>query len=296
MGNAAIDDDAKLKLTYINFCLLLYKEIENYVFSFFAKRIKQFCLSPEAKDYEVENKKYTELKKINKNKSFNLYIEDILEFDPNFITLFQILKKSDSFLASRNIFINHIILSPYYFLSIIKFILRTIFLIIYFYNTIKDDTYVCSYNLAFNYTMTNETFFPNINNIYWNNNSFGNDLFSNYSYWPCKLGKCKVDKVILNKIKILRIVYFILFEVPLIFYGMYFLKTFKKFKFKKMYITSYQVAEYILLLIIFIINLTDTKSCFYSEENPKIFYKEHKRNYNYLLLLCDIIINKFSLN
>ena len=55
MGNAAIDDDAKLNLTYFNFCLLLYKEIENYVFSFFAKRIKQFCLSPEAKDYEVEN-------------------------------------------------------------------------------------------------------------------------------------------------------------------------------------------------------------------------------------------------
>ena len=145
--------------------------------------------------------------------------------------------------------------------------------------------------------MTNETFFPIINNTYSNNNnSFGNNLFSNYSYWLCKLGKCKVEKVILNKIKILRIVYFILFEVPLIIYGMYFLKTFKKLKFKKKYIISYQVAEYILLLIIFIINLTDTKSCFYSEENPKIFYKENKRNYNFLLILCDIIINKFSLN
>ena len=59
--------------------------------------------------------------------------------------------------------------------------------------------------------MTNESFFPIINNTYSNNNFFDNDLFSNYSYWPCKLGKCKVEKVILNEIKILRIVYFILF-------------------------------------------------------------------------------------
>ena len=96
---------------------------------------------------------------------------------------------------------------------------------------------------------------------------------------PCKLGKCKVEKVRLNKIKILRIVYFTLFEVPLILYGICFLRTFKRFKFKKKYIILYQFAEYILLLFLFIVNLTDTKSCFYSEDNPKIFYKENKRNY-----------------
>ena len=295
MGNDNITDDVKTNLTYINFCLLLFKEIEDYFLSFFEKRIKQFYLSPKAKDYQSNNTKYAELKKTNKTKSFYLYIEDILEFDPNFNTLFKILKKSDTFLANRNNFIYYIKLSPYYILSIIKFILKTIILIIYFYYTIKDDTYVCSYNLVFNYTMTNESFFPINNNTNSNIISFCNDLFNNYSYWSCELGKSKVEKG-KNEIKILRIVYFILFEMPLIFYGMYFLKTFKKFKFKKMYIILYQVAEYILLLIIFIVNLTDTKICFYSEDNPKIFYKENKRNYNFLLILCDIIINKFSLN
>jgi len=294
MGNDIINDDVKTKLTYFNFGLLLIKEIEIYFFSFFEKRIKQFCLSPVA--YEARNKQYIELIERNENIHFDLYIEDILEFDPNFNTLFQILRKYASFIASRNYFIINIKLSPYYILSIIKFILKTIILIIYFYYTIKEDTYVCSYNLAFNITKTNESFFPIINNTYSNNNLFDNDLFSNYSYWPCKLGKCKVEKVILNEIKILRIVYFILFEIPIIFYGMYFLKTFKKFKFKKKYIIIYQVAEYLLLLSIFIVNLTDSKSCFYSDDNPKIFYKESKRSYNFLLILCDKIINKFSLN
>ena len=278
MGNDTINDDVKTNLTYLNFCLLLYKEIEDYFFSFFKKRIKQFYLSAEAKFYEAENTKYHELKNINKCITFDLYIEDILKFDPNFNTIFQILKKTNTFLASRNYVIAYIKLSPYYIISIIKFILRTTILIIYFSYTIKDDIYVCSYNLAFNYTMTHESFCIINNNTYSNKNSFGNDLFSNYSYWPCKLGKCKVEKVRLNKIKILRIVYFILFEVPLILYGICFLGTFKRFKFKKKYIILYQFAEYILLLFLFIVNLTDTKSCFYSEDNPKIFYKENKIN------------------
>jgi len=271
MGNATINDDVQTKFTYFNFCLILYKEIEDYVLSFFIKRIKQFYLSPVARDYESKNKKYAELNEIDKI-SFELYIEDILEFDHSFNTIFQIWKKFPTFIAARNNVISYIKLSPYYILSIIKFYLRTIILIVYFYYTIKDDTYECSYNLAFNYTMINESFFPINNNTNTNNNSFGNDLFSNYSYWVCKLGKCKVEKVILNKIKKLRIVYFILFEIPLIFYGMYFLITFKRFKFTKKYIIIYQVSEYLLLLILFIVNLTDTKSCFYSEENPKIFF------------------------
>jgi len=253
MGNATINDDVKTKFTYFNFCLILYKEIEDYFLSFFEKRIKQFCLSPIAKDYKSENKKYSELKEIDRI-SFNLYIEDILEFDPNFKAIFQVMKKISAFLATRNYVISFIKISPYYILTIIKFYLRTIILIAYFYYTIKDDTYKCSYNLAVNYTVTNESFFPINNNTNTNNNSFDNNLFSNYSYWLCKLGKCKVEKVILNEIKILRIVYFILFEMPLIFYGMYFLKTFKKFKFTKKYIIIYQVSEYILLIILFVFN------------------------------------------
>ena len=149
--------------------------------------------------------------------------------------------------------------------------------------------------------MTNNTFFSiikntYIDNSYSNNNSFDNDLFNNYSYWPCKLGKCKVEKVIYGKIKILRVVYFIFFDLPLIVHGFYFLIIFKKFEFKILYIILYQVAEYIVLLIIFIINLRDTQSCFYSKDNPKIFYKENIKNYYLLLILFDKIFNKFSLN
>ena len=49
-------------------------------------------------------------------------------------------------------------------------------------------------HIAFNYIMTNNSFFSIINNIYidysYSNNSFfDNDLFNNYHYWPCKLGK-----------------------------------------------------------------------------------------------------------
>ena len=158
--------------------------------------------------FYLENKRYIDLKEEDEIRVFNLYIEDILEFDPNFNTIFKILQKSVKFFASRNNFINNIKLSPYYILSIIKFIIKTIILIIYFYYTIKDDTYVCSYNLAFNYTMTNESFFPIKNNTISNINSFCNDLCSNHSYWSCELGKCKVVKVIiLNEIKIYILFY-----------------------------------------------------------------------------------------
>ena len=86
--------------------------------------------------------------------------------------------------------------------------------------------------------MTNNTFFSIINNTYIDNsysmyNSFHKDLFNNYSYWPCKLGKCKVEKIKFGKIKILRVVYFIFFDLPLIAHGIYFLLTFKNLNLKK---------------------------------------------------------------
>ena len=67
-----------------------------------------------------------------------------------------------------------------------------------------------------------------------------------------------IKKVKYGKIIILRVVYFVFFNLPLIAHGFYFLKSFKKFEFKKLYIISYQVAEYMFLLNIFIINFTDT--------------------------------------
>jgi hypothetical protein len=49
MGNDTINDDVKTNLSYFNFCLVLYQEIEDYFLSFFEKRIKQFYLSPKEK-------------------------------------------------------------------------------------------------------------------------------------------------------------------------------------------------------------------------------------------------------
>ena len=85
--------------------------------------------------------------------------------------------------------------------------------------------------------------------------------------------------------------YFIIFNLPFIVHGIYFLKTFKKFNIHKWIIILYQVADYILLFIIFIVNLIDTQSYFYSEDNPNIFHKQNK-SYNLLIILLDYwIIN-----
>ena len=148
MGNYIISEDGIMNLTFFNFILILFKEIGDFFYSFFAKRIKQFSLLPGAKDYNVNNIYYNELKEKKENISFDLYIEDILEFDPNFKTIFQILQKNNNFIAKRRNFIMFIKKSPYYCLSILKFLLRAIILIIYFYYTIKDNIYVCSYKLA----------------------------------------------------------------------------------------------------------------------------------------------------
>ena len=299
MRNDNPSEHVIINLTFLNFIKLLLKEIGDYFYSFFEKKIKQFSLLPGAKDPEGKIVYYNELKEKEKI-SFDLYIEDILEFDPKFKNIFQLYQKF-KILAIRSSFIQYLKTSPYYLISFIKFLLSAIILVFYFCYTINGNDYVCSYNLAFNYTMTNNTFFSIINNTYIDNsysinNSFHKDLFNNYSYWPCKLGKCKVEKIKFGKIKILRVVYFIFFDLPLIAHGIYFLFTFKKFEFKKSHIILYQLAEYIVLLIIFIINLIDTQSCFYSDDDPKIFYKENIKNYNLLLILFDKIFNKFSLN
>ena len=83
MGNNIINDEVKMNLTYTNFCLILFKEIWDFFYSFFKKWIKQFSLSPGAEDYLGGNTKYNELKEKNEKIYFDLYIEDVLEFDPN---------------------------------------------------------------------------------------------------------------------------------------------------------------------------------------------------------------------
>ena len=192
------------------------KETEDYFYSFFEKRIKQFSLIPGAKDYEKEGKLYSSLKEKKENISFDLYIEDILQFDRSFRTIFKIFQNSHEIIANRKNFIVYIKSSTYYLLSILKFFLSSLILITYFCYTINDNNYVCLNESAFNNTKTNNTF---INNSYSNNNSFDNDLPNNYSYWYCDKGKCKVDKVKYEKIKILRVVFF---DIPLIVHGINF--------------------------------------------------------------------------
>lgn len=84
------------------------KETEDYFYSFFEKRIKQFSLIPGAKDYEKEGKLYSALKEKKKNISFDLYIEDILQFDQSFRTIFQIFQNSHEMIANRKNFIVYI--------------------------------------------------------------------------------------------------------------------------------------------------------------------------------------------
>ena len=265
MGNIIINENIIMNLTCLNLLSTLLKETLDYFYSFFEKRIKQFSLIPGAKDYEDENKLYSALKEKKENIYFDLYIEDILQFDQSFRTIFQIFQNSHVFFADRKNFIVYIKSSTYYLLSILKFFLSSLILITYFCYTINDNNYVCLNESAFNNTMTNNTF---INNSYSNNNSFDNDLPNNYSYWYCDKGKCKVDKVKYGKIKILRVVYFVFFDIPLIAHGIYFLKSFKKLEFKKKYIISYQAAEYIFLLRMFFFNFRDTQSSFSSKDGP----------------------------
>ena len=62
MGNNIINENIIMNLTCLNFFWILLKETEDYFYSFFEKRIKQFSLIPGAKDYEKEGKLYSALK------------------------------------------------------------------------------------------------------------------------------------------------------------------------------------------------------------------------------------------
>ena len=108
MGNNIINENIIKNLTCLNFFLILMKETGDYFYSFFEKRIKQFSLIPGAKDYEKEDKLYSALKENKENISFDLYIEDILQFDQSFRTIFQIFQKSHEMIANRKNFIVYI--------------------------------------------------------------------------------------------------------------------------------------------------------------------------------------------
>ena len=105
MGNIIINENIIMNLTCLNLLSTLLKETLDYFYSFFEKRIKQFSLIPGAKDYEKEKKLYSALKEKKENIYFDLYIEDILQFDQSFRTIFQIFQNSHVFFANRKNFI-----------------------------------------------------------------------------------------------------------------------------------------------------------------------------------------------
>jgi hypothetical protein len=106
MRNDNPSEHVIINLTFLNFIKLLLKEIGDYFYSFFEKKIKQFSLLPGAKDPEGKIVYYNELKEKEKI-SFDLYIEDILEFDPKFKIIFQLYQKS-KVLAKRSSFIQYL--------------------------------------------------------------------------------------------------------------------------------------------------------------------------------------------
>ena len=108
MGNNIINENIIMNLTCLNFFWILLKETEDYFYSFFEKRIKEFSLIPGAKDYEKEGKLYSSLKEKKENISFDLYIEDILQFDRSFRTIFKIFQNSHEIIANRKNFIVYI--------------------------------------------------------------------------------------------------------------------------------------------------------------------------------------------
>ena len=108
MGNNIINENIIKNLTCLNFFLILMKETGYYFYSFFEKRIKQFSLISGAKDFEKENKFYSTLKEKKENITFDLYIEDILQFNQSFRTIFHIFQKSHKLFANRKNFIVYI--------------------------------------------------------------------------------------------------------------------------------------------------------------------------------------------
>ena len=107
MGNDNPSEHVIMNLTCLNFLKLLLKEIGDYFYSFFEKKLSNFPFYQEQKIMKERMLIIVQLKEKKENISFDLYIEDILEFDPKFKIIFQLYQKS-KVLAKRSSFIQYL--------------------------------------------------------------------------------------------------------------------------------------------------------------------------------------------
>ncbi len=113
------------------------------------------------------------------------------------------------------------------------------------------------------------------------------------NYWECQSKhKCKVNKRIW--INILRFIYYIVYYIFYYIYQLVLLYRFDSWKIrqlqrKKKYIIIYKSCEYILLLIIIIIDFTVEPKCYNSKNNSQLYVKINEYKFNVLLPILSII-------
>ena len=92
--------------------------------------------------------------------------------------------------------------------------------------------------------------------------------------------------------KALKLLYFIVFDLPLIIYKLQFLFTFKKIQLNDNFLVIHQIIEYIISFCLFFLNYKNNEKCIKIEGD--IFSKNNE--IDYILLIADIILNKILLN
>ena len=127
----------------------------------------------------------------------------------------------------------------------------------------------------------------NISNYILKNDDYENKT----NFWFCRYGKCYVKKIKFSLFKAFKLLYFIVFDLPLIIYKLQFLFTFKKIQLNDNFLVSHQIIEYIISFCLFFLNYTDNEKCMKIEGN--IFNKNNK--IDYIILIVDIILNKILL-
>ena len=153
----------------------------------------------------------------------------------------------------------------------------------YFNKTSNESIDNNNFTYYINYFINN-----NIINISNNNSKYKNTI--NNNYWYCQYGKCNVNKILFNMTKILKLIYFVGFDLFLIVYIFIFLFIFKKvIQLKDDWLIIYQLFGHILLIGIFLSNLFDTKKCV--KVNGNLFNKDNEIDLIYLIL--DIILSGY---
>ena len=170
-------------------------------------------------------------------------------------------------------------------------------------NNIYNDIDYVNRNKTINITnynnlyLFNKTYNGSINNnisyyIYYNvkNNAMNNENKTNF--WFCRYGKCYVKEIKFSLFKALKLLYFIVFDLPLIIYKLQFLFTFKKIQLNDNFLVIHQIIEYIISFCLFFLNYKNNEKCIKIEGD--IFSKNNE--IDYILLIADIILNKILLN